>query len=412
MLRLPPMSILVSIALALGCQDYTGPSAPPTTSVTIQVDSTQTFQTWRAWAGRAVTDLPSNIRSAVISKAVQDLGVNGIGIEARFKPSRENPGVIGWDSVATMTFVNNWVLPFKQLVGSDFHFTVRGSGEPADQSEMARVLNALQAKGLVPDEWIVLNEPDIGHKATAGVLADSAVSNCLAIQQAGATTLLSVPTNSTVSGSLSYAQVLANDTRLDGCIGDLSFHMYGTTTTAKLSSIGTLSRQSGIPSAMDEHHGAPITELFDAIEFANISLWQRDGFGGIGCETCYSLYSAPGSRWFLAGNTGFYRQFYRAIRPGMVRWQATLSNSSDRAVAFGGGGKAAVVVRSVAGDTVIVQGLPAGSYEVFYTLGKGEWTGGGNASPAAVTLPTVNIDAGEALKTVIPGTGVITARRI
>ena len=404
---------LIVLALALGCQDYTGPPPPPTTSVTIQVDSTQTFQTWRAWAGRAITDLPAAARTGIITQAVRDLGVNGIGIEARFKPSRENPGPPGWDSVATMTFVNNWVLPFKQVAGNNFHLTVRGSGEPADQQEITRVLNALKSKGLVPDEWIVLNEPDVGHKATAGVLADSAVSNCLAIQQAGAPTTLSVPTNSTVAGSFSYAQVMAADARLNGCIGDWSFHMYGEATSTVLSRIGQLSEQSGIPSAMDEHHGAAITELFDAIEFANISLWQRDGFGGTGCETCYSLYTAQGSRhWFLAGNTGFYRQFYRAIRPGMVRWQATSSEPGDRVVAFGGGGKAAVVVRSAAGDTVVMRGLPAGSYEIFYTLGKGEWTGGGNSSPKAVTLPTATIAAGEDLRTVISSTGVITARRI
>jgi hypothetical protein len=65
-------------------------------------------------------------------------------------------------------------------------------------------------------------------------------------------------------------------------------------------------------------------------------------------------------------------------------------------------GKAAVVVRSVAGDTVVVQGLPAGSYEIFYTLGNGKWTGAGSRSPNAVTLPTVSIAAGEDLKTVIP----------
>ncbi|HEV8125988.1 MAG TPA: hypothetical protein VGP80_17205 [Gemmatimonadales bacterium] len=408
--------LLVSAALASSCQDYTGPdTTPPVTSVTIQVDSTRTFQTWRAWSARALTDLPSSVRNGIITAAVQDLGVTGIGVEARFKAGRENPGLVGWDSVSTMTFVNNWVLPFKQKVGSDFHFRIRAEGEPADHQEIARVLNALKAKGLVPDEWVELNEPDLRHNPafSAPVLADSGVSNCLVIRQAGAATKLSAPASSTVSSSNSYAQVLANDSRLTGCLGDLTFHMYGGVTTDGLSQIGNLSRQTGIPSSMDEHHGAAITELFDAIEFANVSLWQRDGFGGTGCSTCYSLYSSPGgNNWFLAGNTGFYRQFYRAIRPGMVRWQATSSVPNDRVVAFGGAGKAAVVVRSVAGDTVVVQGLPAGSYEIFYTLGNGKWTGAGSRSPNAVTLPTVSIAAGEDLKTVIPDTGVITARRI
>lgn len=408
----PAVSLLISIILAVGCQDYTGPKvlAPPTTSVTIQVDSTQTFQTWRAWAGRAVTDLPANVRNGILHDAVQDLGINGIGIEARF--NSRNPGQTGWDSVGTMTFVNNWVLPLKQLVGSDFHFTVRGSGQPATPLEVTRVLNALNSRGLVPDEWIVLNEPDVGQRATTASLANAAAATCLALTQAGVPTRISGPTNSTVTAALSFAEVLVNDGRLNGCIGELSFHMYGALTQSNLSSIGNLSRQTGIPSGMDEHHGAPITELYDAIEFANISLWQRDGFGGTGCRTCYSLYTAAGSQSFLAGNTGVYRQFYRAIRPGMVRWQATSSVPSDRVVAFGGGGKTAVVVRSVAGDTVVVQGLAAGSYEVFYTLGKGDWTGGGTPSPRAVTLPTVTVTSGQDLKTVIPGTGVITARRI
>jgi len=405
--------LLISAALAASCQDYTGPTAPPVTSVTIQVDSTRTFQTWRAWSARALTDLPSPVRNGIIADAVQDLGVTGIGVEARFKAGRENPGLVGWDSVSTMTFVNNWVLPFKQRVGGDFHFRVRAEGEPADQQEIVRVLNALKAKGLVPDEWVVVNEPNLRHPAvSASALADSGVSNCLAIQQAGAATRLSAPANSTVRSSAAYAMVLTNDARLHGCLGDLSFHMYGEVTTDGLSQIGNLSRQTGIPSSMEEHHGAAITELFDAIEFANVSLWQRDGFGGTGCAGCYSLYSASGNNWFLAGNTGFYRQFYRAIRPGMVRWQATSSVPDDRVVAFGGEGKAAVVVRSAAGDTVVVQGLPAGSYEIFYTLGRGDWTGAGNRSPSSVTLPSANVTAGEDLKTVIPDTGVITVRRI
>lgn len=400
---------LVAISLTLGCQDSTSPDlTPPATSVTIQVDSTQTFQTWRAWSGRAVTDLPLLPRTIIVRNAVQDLGVTGIGVEARFKPGKEGPQVAGWDSVSTMTIVDHWVLPMKQLLGSALHLTIRAEGRPASRQEVTRVLNALKADGLVPDEWIVLNEPNLHNRASPQVLADSAASACVAIQQAGAGTKLSVATGSTVQSSFSYAQVLAADPRLDGCIGDWSFHMYSGTTNS-LSSLGNLSRQTGIPSAMDEHHGADITELFDAIEFANISLWQRDGFGGIGCRTCYSLYTAPGRYTaFVAGNTGLYRQFYRAIRPGMVRWRATGSNPNDRAVAFGGGGTAAVVVRSVGGDTVIVRGLPAGSYQIFYTLGTGEWTGGGNPSPGATSLPTTNITAGEDLKAVIPRTGIIT----
>jgi hypothetical protein len=210
--------LLISAALATSCQDYIGPDTTPPRDLRHHPGRQHPDLSDLAGmvGSRAHRTCRHRSRNGIIAAAVQDLGITGIGVEARFKAGRENPGLVGWDSVSTMTFVNNWVLPFKQKVGSDFHFRIRAEGEPADRQEIARVLNALKAKGLVPDEWVELNEPDLRHNPafSAPVLADSGVSNCLVIRQAGAATKLSAPASSTVSSSNSYAQVLANDSRL------------------------------------------------------------------------------------------------------------------------------------------------------------------------------------------------------
>ncbi|MEO8295472.1 MAG: hypothetical protein ABI613_08160 [Gemmatimonadota bacterium] len=402
--------LLASIVLlAFACQNDNA----STENATIQMDSSVTFQTWLGWGGRSATDVPNPAKTQILDAAVNDLGLTLTGVPARFKAGKENPGMIGWDSVETMKLASQWAAPLKQRVSSDFIFTVRAIGEPADRNEIVRVLNALKTLGLVPDVWIVENEPDIGTRLPVGELADSMAMTCSVFRQQGIPTVVSGPTMSTVAGTLSYAQVLRNDSRLTGCLGEWTFHQYGTTTRAQLQALAALGEETGLPIKMDEHHGAPVSELMDDIEFANLAAWQRDGFAGNGCQSCYSLYSTPnGVQWFLAGNTGFYRQFTRAIRPGMVRWKATSSNGAVRAVAFGGGSKAAVVVQSSGGGAITMGGLPAGTYEVSYTLGNGRWTGAGTASPQSVTRPSVTITGGQDLQTSLPAAGVLTVRRL
>jgi hypothetical protein len=405
------LALLFTSVLLLGsaCQNDNA----STENATIQVDSSVTFQTWIGWGGRAATDVPNPAKTAILDAAVNDLGITITGVPARFKAGRENPGMVGWDSAETMKLASQWAAPLKQRVGSNFIFTVRAIGEPADRQEIVRVLNALKTLNLVPDVWIVENEPDIGTRVPVGELADSMAMTCTVFQQQGVPTVVSGPTMSTVAGTLTYAQTLRNDPRLTGCLKEWTFHQYGTTTTAQLQALGALGEQTGLPIKMDEHHGASISELMDDLEFANLAAWQRDGFAGDGCNSCYSLYSTPnGTNWFLAGNTGFYRQFTRAIRPGMVRWKTTSSNSNVRAVAFGGGNQAAVVVQSSGGGSLSIGGLPGGTYQVFYTLGNGRWTGAGTPSPTAVTRPNITINAGEDLQTSLPGPGVLTVKRL
>lgn len=405
------LTLLLAATTLLSCGGASDTAS--TENATIQVDSNVTFQTWRGWAGRAVTDVADPARNAILDAAANDLGITAIGIPARFKPGRENPGVIGWDSVETMKLASRWAAPFKQRAGADFTFTVRAEGEPGDKQEIVRVLNAFKTLGLVPDVWIVENEPDIGTKVTVQALADSIASTCAVFQQQGVATKVSAPVLSTVKGSLSYAQTLRNDARLTGCIAEWSFHQYGTTSPADLEAFGSLSTETGLPTRMDEHHGASIIELMDDIDLANLSVWQRDGFAGNGCNSCYSLYSSPnGQNWFLAGNTGFYRQFTRAIRPGMVRWKVTSSNSAIRAVAFGGPDKAAVVAFSTTGGTISIAGLPAGIYEISYTLGDAKWTSAGDRSPGTVTRPNMTIVGGGTVDVTLPSGGVLTARKI
>lgn len=403
---------LTAILAILVCQgDGSGRigSAP----VTVTIDSTVTYQTWIGWAGRSITDIPDPARLQIIEDAYRNLGITATGIEARFKAGNEAPNLIGWDSLQTMTFATRWALPLQRLAGKDFRLTVRSEGEPASREEVRRVLTALRNVGLEPDIWIALNEPDVGRmKPDLPEVLDSMAVACQVFREMGVKTRLSGPTYSTVGRSAARAPAMLGDPRLDSCLGEISFHLYGGINRQNLERIGALGRQHGLPTVMDEHHGAATTELFDALEYANLSLWQRDGFAGPGCARCWSLYSSPaGKPWFLAGNTGYYRQFMTAIRPGMVRWKTTTDREGLRVVAFGGNGRAAVVFQTREPDSVRIRGLPPGTYAISYVPGDGRWNGAGSTSPEPVGLPEVQLVSGADVTVWVPDQAVVAVRK-
>lgn len=383
--------------------------APPITTgaAVVHVDTTVTYQTWRGWAGRLTggTDqagIALATRQAVVQDAVQRSGLTAMGMNVG------NQGGV-WDSVSMDRDVREWVVPFQAAAGSGFRFTVRIQGPPMDAATVQRALTYFRSLGVEPDLWIVKNEPDIGTKLPEAQLADAIVATCGVFQTMGAHTKVSAPTLSTVPGSITYATQLLADSRLTGCLDEISFHQYGSWTPADVKRISGL----GLPSMMDEHHGAALTELLTDLE-NGLTAWQRDGLVGTGCSGCYSLYASPdGVSWFLNQSGAYQRQFSFPIRPGMHRVDVVNDLSRVHAVAFVGGGRYAVVALVQSAGPVAIDGLPAGSYHVMTTLGAGTFSGAGTRPDGndAVDGGMIAVDTDGVLRTSLSGQGVVSVWR-
>ena len=319
-----------------------------------------------------------------------------------------NKGAV-WDSVSMDRDVREWVVPFKAAAGSGFRFTVRVQGAPMDPATLQRAMTYFRNMGVEPDLWIVKNEPDIGTRLPEAQLADAIVTTCGVFQTMGAHTLVSAPTLSTVPGSISYATALLADSRLSGCLAEISFHQYGSWMPGDVGRITGL----GLPSMMDEHHGAPLTELVIDLE-NGLTAWQRDGLVGNGCAGCYSLYASPnGTSWFLNQSGAYQRQFSFPIRPGMRRAAVVNDLSRLHAVAFVGGGRYAVVALVQNAGPVTIDGLPAGDYHLMTTLGSGTFTGAGTQPDGndAVDGGMIAVDSDGVLRTSLSGQGVVSVWR-
>jgi hypothetical protein len=101
--------------------------------------------------------------------------------------------------------------------------------------------------------------------------------------------------------------------------------------------------------------------------------------------------------------TKFTRQYFKFVRAGAARVEATSNNANLDPLAFiNTDGKYVVVVKASGGESFSVQGLPAGTYGIKYTT----------PSEYDVDLAEQTIGSGEALATAIPESGVLTIHGI
>ncbi len=93
------------------------------------------------------------------------------------------------------------------------------------------------------------------------------------------------------------------------------------------------------------------------------------------------------------------RQYYKYIRPGAVRLEATTTDQWADPVAFvNSDGRYVVVILAEGPGTVSIQHLPPGMYAISYST----------ANTFDVTLPDVHVAEGQSLTVNIPTAGVFT----
>jgi glucosylceramidase len=153
---------------------------------------------------------------------------------------------------------------------------------------------------------------------------------------------------------------------------------------------------------MLEHIGSNAHDLYQDLTQANNSSWQQFVLEGTGQTDNASHYFIvdPTSGTFHLSSTGRYlRQFFTYVRPGYTRVGATTTVSGLEPVAFKSPSGAVTLVANAPGaTTLVVGGLPAGTYQVSYTT----------SSQTLASGAPITITAGQSLSTTIPAAGTIT----
>jgi hypothetical protein len=163
--------------------------------------------------------------------------------------------------------------------------------------------------------------------------------------------------------------------------------------------------QYGVRTAMLEHITSGYDDLHDDLKVARNSAWQEFALAYPGTGDDGGIYYAidtanPGRPLVrITPRAKFLRQYFRFIRPGAQRIEATTSKVDFDPVAFiNTNGRYVVVVKANGDGTFTVGGLPGGRYGITYTT----------SAQYDVALPDVTLAAGQNLAAIMPAAGAIT----
>ena len=301
-------------------------------------------------------------------------------------------------------FINVTYVAFTDQIceGGEYHHD--DSPEEYAEFVVAVHLHLREKYGLVPDSWEVILEPDNTDFWRGRQIGESIVAAAARLEELGFDTPFVAPSSAHMGRSVSYFDDL---TDVDGALqllSELSYHRYGGVSDTNLRSIAERRKRFGIQAAMLEHIGSGYEDLHKDLKIANASAWQQFTLAFPTSDNGAQYYvidnvesSAANVR--IGNRTRFLRQYFRYIRRGARRIEATTRNTDFDPVAFiNADGSYVVAIKADSGGEITIAGLPAGSYGVNYAT----------LDDYNVDGPVENISDGEVLLTGIPDRGVLT----
>ncbi len=390
-------------------------------SAAIRVDPASTYQTivaWEATAQAGETDSPlfPTYRDFLFDQAANDLRVNRLRVEIRATAGSFNLQELDQT-------IESLVLPLRQrlqargerlLVNICYVNKPQAGGLASNPQQYAqqvlRVYQHLQSQyGFVPDAWEIGLEPNVfGWGAPADVARDMNAAGDL-LQANGYTPYFIAPSNSDTGSALGWFDGMLREvpdaTRY---LREYAYHRYSWS-TEHLQSIALRAQTSGIRTAMLEHIGADVDELYTDLTVANVSAWQQYTLAFPAAYDDGAQYfwidqrqTDPARIVVVPKRTQLLRQYFAYVRPGAVRVSASSPDGSLAPAAFiNADGSPVVVVRARTAGTFSVQGLAPGVYESTYTTAHADQALG----------PASTVEGGTPLTASIPEAGVVTIYR-
>jgi hypothetical protein len=409
---------LIGLAITIGLSiEALAPAQPRVASITL--DATVQHQTiigWEAVVQAGQTDMPAlfaEYQAELFDQAVFDLGLNRLRLEVKSR-GRGNP----FDLRNVDHEMELVVLPIKQRLEARNETlwlvaTVVGNELDSDPVFFAAQVLALyeHLEGqyeIVPDSLEIL-EPDNFRWRSPQATAAALLAAAKLLESNGYEPYVIAPSSSCgVWHAFQYFGAMTDKVpELLTYVREFAYHRYCAPSDDELRQVAELGQRYGLLTSQLEHIGSGHEDLHADLKLANVAAWEQytlaypkcpvDDNGGAYYVISRCKGEAPVVN--LGWRTRYLRQYFKYIRRGAIRIEATTTDADFDPVAFiNTNGNYVVVIKATNAGQASIAGLPAGSYGVTYT----------NNQEAGAALQTVRIRAGQTLQTALPGPGVIT----
>jgi O-glycosyl hydrolase len=403
-------------ALWSACDRLDSAPPDPTDFSVVSVDTLQRFQLMTGWeataqAGQGEPGFGA-WRDELFDRAVNDLGINRLrlsvkaGVEnpldyyiraltgvaqdprcERYTTVNDNndPRVIdpaGFHFSETDSAVVNVVLPMKQRLEArgerlflNLNYVaflgqcaVRPAyvhGDPAEYAEviLATFLHLKSKYGLVPDALEVILEPDNVSEWNGTLIGQAVISTAARLAENGFHPEFIAPATTSMANAITYARDMYLVPDVTTLVKELSYHRYAGVSEANLSVLAEMAKAHGARTAMLEHIGSDVEDLYTDLVVGQASTWQQFTLAFGTGDTGGQYYRIINRRPVLGSRTRYLRQYFRYVRMGARRVAAASDNTAIRAVAFrNANGGMVVVMHTEGGARIKLQGLAPGTY--------------------------------------------------
>jgi hypothetical protein len=263
----------------------------------------------------------------------------------------------------------------------------------------------LQSKyGWIPDAWEVILEPDTSAAWSATQIGQAVAAAGARLKANGIKMAFIAPSTTSMANAPAYFDGIIQVPGALGYLSELSYHRYRGVSDANLRAIATRAVQYGLATAMLEHIGSSYQDLHQDLKVGRNVSWQQFALGYCTDDNGAQYYLVDNTdpahpQVRIASRTKLLRQYFRYIRRGAVRIEATTSDAGFDPLAFiNTNGAYVVVLEASAAGSFSIQGLPAATYGLQYTTQNQD----------GVNLPDVTLVGGQSLEASIPEAGVIT----
>ncbi|MGH7524901.1 MAG: hypothetical protein ACREK8_11380, partial [Gemmatimonadales bacterium] len=418
---------------------------PGPVDATINVDTLRHFQTMTGWEATAQADQEdpgfSGWQNQLMDLAGNDLGINRLRVEVT--SGAENPadnftlslaGQVNWSTVRYQAINDNndpnvinpagfhfsqvdleytsIVLPLRQRLearGEHLYLNLNYvsfnhggviHGDPAEYAEflLALFLHLRDTFGVVPDAVEVILEPDNGTIWTGSSIGAGIAAAGQRLAAAGFHPDFIAPSVTNMANAVPYLNAMVQVPGVAAYLKEFAYHRYAGVSAANLQAIASRGAALGLRTAMLEHIGSGVEDLYDDLTIGQVSAWQQFTLAFPGADNGAQYYSIVGGVPVIGSRTLGLRQYFRYVRAGAVRVGAASDNAAVvRPVAFTNVGNAPVVVLHMARAAAIaLHGLRPGNYGVT------------TSDPAHAALADLTAGAGGSLTVNVPSAAIVT----
>jgi hypothetical protein len=228
--------------------------------------------------------------------------------------------------------------------------------------------------GFVPDAVEIILEPD-GNPWNGTLIGQAIVATAGRLSAEGFHPRFIGPSTANMGQAVPFADDIYRVPGVEPLLSEIAFHRYSGVSVGNLAAIAQRAVLHNTRTAMLEHIGSGVEDLYTDLTVGGVSAWQQYALAFPEADNGSHYYAIVNGQPVMGNRSRYLRQYFHYVRMGARRVAAQSNSPRHRPVAFqNANGRVVVVIHLGQADSIEVQGLRPGNYGASLTTSSATGT--------------------------------------